>query len=392
MPPQVCLAKRFMATGGGNSIPRLTWPRVLSFRLRRQGLASRTARDRLAEAAGEATGIQAQLSSAAEIGLWCRVEGIHPRDVERALWKERTLIKTWAMRGALHLLPAEELAVYLGGLRREGLLREKQWMSRHGLKEDDFQRMSHAVSDALTSGPLTRRELADAVVSTIGRAARPWVEHTWGGVVRLACMEGLACFGPDRGREITFVSMEDWLPDFAEEPKEHAETALARRYLRAHGPASPKDFASWSGMRVTTAREIWRRMEGEIAEVSLEGRKAHILAEDLQFANQPPIESVRLLPHFDTYLLAHGDKGHLVDDTYYKHIYRKAGWVSRTLLVNGRAAGTWSARRSRSILEVEVEPFSELESDLRDLVTKEARDLGKFLGAPAQTVFQQASS
>ncbi len=365
-------------------MPRtVTERQVAAFRLSRHHLDRRAASGRLATVVGDVGGIQAQLASAARVGLWCRVGGLAPEDVDRALWKEKTLVKTWAMRGAVHLLPTQDLPLFLEGLRREGLLREKQWMSRYGLKEEDFPRMSAAIQEALASGPMTRKELADTTTGMVGEWGRPWIEHGYGGVVRLACLEGRVCFGPNRDREITFVRTDEWLPSLEETPLPDAEAELLRRYLHGFGPATPQDYAAWSGMRVRPAQATWKRLGEAVTQVSVAGREGSLLAEDvdrLLEAEPPEPPSVRLLPHFDAFLLGHRDKGHLVAEARYKRVYRKAGWISPPVLADGRIAGTWEAKHRTHEIDLTVVPFGELPSDARDALSTEAEALGRFHG------------
>jgi len=91
----------------------LSWRQVNAWRLAQQGLCPRLPRDELAQAAARCCGIQAQVMSAAEMAAWARVEGITAQDVRSALWQERTLLKTWAMRGTLHLLAASDLGLFV---------------------------------------------------------------------------------------------------------------------------------------------------------------------------------------------------------------------------------------------------------------------------------------
>ena len=89
-----------------------TWRQVHAWRLSQHCLAPRLARRGFVEAATRIGGIQAQVLSAAELALWARAEGLSREDVQRALWQERTLVKTWAMRGTLHLMAAADLPLY----------------------------------------------------------------------------------------------------------------------------------------------------------------------------------------------------------------------------------------------------------------------------------------
>ena len=370
------------------SAPRLTADRVAAFRLARHHLSRRAPRRALASVVGDVCGVQAQVAAAARLSLRARVQGLTPEDVERALWRDRTLVKTWAMRGAVHLLPAVELPTYLRALARREM-RSVGWMTRRGLPMEEIDAIVDATHAALEGGPLTRRELGARVSKALGPRARRWVEHGWGGVVRSACIRGRVCFGPNRGIEVTFVRLKDWLPRPRDVPPEEAGAGLLRRFLHVYGPATVQDFARWADLAAGDARSMWGSVREEIVQVDVEGRLAWALRGDLAALRTASLDGpvVRLLPNFDVFLLGHVDKGHLVDPAHYKRVYRKAGWISQVLLVDGRVAGVWTHRRKGSRLLLAVEPFTPLSRDVREGVEAEAADIGRFLGAACEVTF-----
>src|SRR2546421_3860838 len=87
---------------------------------------------------------------------------------------------------------------------------------------------------------------------------------------------------------------------------------------------------------------------------------------------------VKLLPAFDPFLLAHSKKHHLVEDRYYKRVYRSQGWISPVILLDGAVLGTWSHRIAGSRLTVEVAAFGKLAPSIRSGVESEAASLAKF--------------
>jgi hypothetical protein len=95
---------------------RITWEQALAWRLRRHHLVERVAPDRLVEVTAELCGLHAQLTSSAELTLWARVDGLERGAIDDALWRRRSLVKLWAMRGTLHLLPAHELGTWIAAL------------------------------------------------------------------------------------------------------------------------------------------------------------------------------------------------------------------------------------------------------------------------------------
>ena len=360
--------------------PAVSWRQVHGFRLRRHHLQRRAPRADLVGVVADLCGVQAQLSSAAELALWARVRGLKSEDVESALWRERSLVKTWCMRGTTHLLPAAEFPMYVAALRDSAVARDRNWIARYGISEREMDAMADGVVEALASRPLARRDLADRVVGLVGPKARRWVEHSWGGIVRHPCFQGRVCFGAPQGREVTFVRTDQWVAHKANLSPEDARTEMLRHYLRAYGPATSQDFLAWSGMAAKEVRAVWAGCPG-LSEVSVEGRRAWVLREDLDgLARATTMLSVRLLPSFDAYLLGHRDKSHLVDAAHYKRVYRKAGWLSPVVLVDGKVAGLWTYGTKGEKDVVTIEPFRSLSRTEREGIAAEVEDLGRFLG------------
>ncbi len=352
------------------------------FRLARHHLDRRAPREKLVEVVRELAGVQAQVLSAAYLSLWARVDGLSIAQLDAALYAERTLVKTWAMRATVHLLASRELPCYTLGLGDAWRV-HAQWLARSsGIAPEAIDAVVDAIGRGLARGPSTRKELAEHVRRELG-AELAAVITPGGGVMKHACGDGVACFGPPRGQEITFVRVDEWLPvdGWMALSKDEAEEELLRRYLRAFGPATVTDFAYWTGMPLRDARPIAGRIQGELVEVTLDGKRALLLAEDVEALERvQPSRSIRLLPNFDVYLLGHRDKSHLVDDAHYKAVYRNAGWISQTVQVDGRVAGIWTHRRSGRRLAVHVEPFEKLDQDVVASIHAEAEDLARFLG------------
>jgi len=99
-------------------VSALSWDSVLAWRLERQHLAERAPRAAALDVVADIAGLHAQVASCAELTLWARVDGLEPGAVSELLWEERALVKTWAMRGTLHLLVAAELPRYVAALSR----------------------------------------------------------------------------------------------------------------------------------------------------------------------------------------------------------------------------------------------------------------------------------
>src|SRR2546428_13405866 len=111
---------------------RISPEQVSALRLSRHHLVKRAPALALAQVAGDMAGAQAQLLSAAQISLWARTRGLSVEDVETALWRDRTLVKSWCIRGALHLIPSRDFAAFVRGSARRNES-STAWLVRAGI-------------------------------------------------------------------------------------------------------------------------------------------------------------------------------------------------------------------------------------------------------------------
>ncbi|HEY3476614.1 MAG TPA: winged helix DNA-binding domain-containing protein [Anaerolineales bacterium] len=379
----------------------VTWDQVTAFRLARHHLSERAPARTLVSVAGDMAGAQAQLLSAAQISLWARVRELRIADIEEA-FNERTLVKASCMRRTLFVVPSEHLATFVRGSGRRAE-KEIRWARGKGVPESTIDAAIEAALGALDE-PLTRPEIAQRVSQTLGVQMRAVQGGGWGrrsklaavpvgqltypvvDLLHLAAARGVVCYGPGRGNEPTFVRADAWIPGWQDVPQEQAEGLLLRRYLRAFGPATAADFALWTGITLTEARQIWAREQAELQPVDVEGWMATVLREDLDELAQASFERplVRLLPYFDTFLLGHKERDHLLPAEHRPAVYRPQGWIAPVVLVDGRVAGVWEHAREGNRLRVKVTKFRSISRRIAAGIRDEAQDLGRFLGT--QTV------
>jgi len=380
----------------------VTWEQVAAFRLARHHLSERAPAKALISVVGDMTGAQAQLLSAAQISLWSRVRDLRIAHVEEAL-SERILVKASCMRRTLFLVPAKDLAIFVRGSARRAE-KEIRWALGKGVPSRVVDAAIEAALGALDQ-PLTRPEIAERVSRTLGVRMRAVHGGGWGrrskvaavpvgeltypivDLLHLAAARGVVCHGPNRGNEPTFVRANAWIPQWQDVPVEQAEGMLLRRYLRAFGPATAADFAMWTGITLTEAREIWARVareQADIAPVNVEGWEASVLREDLSELAQAGFEGplVRLLPYFDSFLLGHKERDHLVAMQHRPKVYRPQGWIAPVVLVDGRAVAIWEHAREGNRLRVKVAKFESISRRIIVGIREEARDLSRFLGIP----------
>jgi hypothetical protein len=355
--------------------------RLRQLRLRAQRLAGPRPRD-VAEVVRAVGGLQAQDTAASRLAVRARSTGLDEAAVRRACDRDRSVVRTWAMRGTLHMVAASDagwLVALLGPGFAAGNRRRRLQL---GLDDDRCQRALEALPAVLAGGPLSRADLvaglADAGVRIEPRGQAP--AH----LVGYAAMRGLVCRGPDLdGDEPSYVLMEDWIGRGRALGPDEALAELARRYLAGHGPAAPEDLAAWSGLPVGRARHAVELVAGELDEVELGGRRLWAPAGAAAARPRAAGPVVRLLGRFDEYLLGWRGRDLILDPGSARRI-QAGGWIHPAVVVDGRVVGAWRARRAGDRLEVTVEPFGRLPSGSRPGLEAEVADLGRFLGVEAR--------
>jgi len=362
---------------------QLTWEQAIAWRLPRQHLLARAPREAMLEVVGDICGLHAQLMSSAELALWARVENLEPDAVPKALWTDRTLVKMWAMRGTLHLLPSAEFGFWQGALSTYRHYLLPVWFRAFGITREELEQLVTAVAKALDNRLLTRDELADEVARLTGsNKDGERLRQNWGVFLKPPSFRGDLCFAPISGQKVRFTHPATWINHSEHADPSTAMRAVTRHYLGSNGPATREDFARWWGMSPAPAGRAIAALGTEVVQVEIEGTKAYALAEhvsDMQRA--PEGRSVRLLPAFDQYVVGawRGCEQQL-PGPYRDRIYRPAAWISPVLLINGRMDGVWRHERKGRRLLVSIEPFVQIPKWAKEAAEREAERLASFTG------------
>lgn len=368
----------------------LTWPKVLAFWLQRHFLEERPARSNLLAVVSRICGLHAQVMSSAELAAWARIDGLDSGDVSAALWQERTLVKTWAMRWTLHLFSAVDFPLYLAASRAFGHFRREKWLKSVGITADDMNALLEGFRVTLNAEGLTREQLADAVAQHTGRPhLREMLLGGWGTLLKPGAYQGHLVFGPSSGQNVTFVSPRHWLGEFPELGTADARLETVRRYLYAYGPATPGDFASWWGAARADAKKLFRALGDELIPVFVDGRDAWALRTDADAlqATQPS-QAVRLLPGFDPYTVSlRRDCESALSAVYKGRVFRQQGWISAVVLVGGCVVGIWNYEVKKARVVVTVEPFEPLSPAIRAGIEQEAARLGVYFNTELELRF-----
>lgn len=336
-------------------------------------IAARLAAQRLSppRAAGvlEATrhllAVQAQDARGARLALRVRTpEGSHASDVDAAL-DERALLITWANRGTLHLIAAED-EPWLHALTTAPLRTgSERRLRQEGVSPAAARRGVDAIAKALAAdGPLTRGQIREV----LRRARVPSAGQALVHVLFSATLDGLIVRGPMIGAEHAFVLAVDWLGERPRVERDAALAELARRYLRGHGPADERDLARWAGLPLRDARTGLNAIASELV------RRADGLV-DLRDRPEPAtaLPPPLLLGPYDPLLLGWRSRELVLGDA--DGIVTTNGLFRPFALVDGRAAGTWALPDGR----VRMELFGPQPRATREALEREAAAVEAYL-------------
>lgn len=361
----------------------LTWHQVRRWRIRRQLLL--TPAGSPVEVARALGGIHAQVTSCSAL-----IAGI--RSVGTVDLSTRALVRTWAARGTLHLLPADELDLWVAALTARDSRRRfpPSWEREHGVSAAQLHAITDAIGTVLGATPLTRAELVEAVTAELGDPAIAAPLSTgWGALLKPAAARGLLCSGPpaDDGT-VTFVSPAAWLGRPLDPPAaDDAERAVLLRFLAANGPATAVDVGRWWGEQPAPARRMIRAAGDAVTAVTVEGEAGYVVrtGDVDELASVPdggtdPADAPLLLPGFDPWVIAPlSHRSRAVPDGRMGEVSRPAGWISPVLVVDGMVAGVWEHDGP----SITVRPFRPVP---RDAVEEAAGRYAPLLGVDAVAV------
>jgi hypothetical protein len=321
--------------------------------------------------------LQAQDYRGALWAVGLRMVGATERDIERAI-AEQTIVRTWPMRGTLHLVAAQDVRWLLALLTPRVIAQSAGRYRQLDLDEATFARSKEVFANALRGGKqLTRDEmlqcLEQAGISTAGQRGY----HLLG----RSAQDGLICFGVPRGKQQTFALLDEWIPPSNRWTRDEALAELTRRYFTSHGPATVQDLRHWAGLTAADAK-IGLEAAGKALIRTTVAERVYWMAGDLPEPNRTA-PSVHLLPGFDEYLLGYRDRSAVLDPAHAQRICPGGNGVfNPTIVIDGIVTGVWKRTLTGGALVVEAAPFRPLTPAEDEALGAAAERYGEFLGLP----------
>ncbi len=318
--------------------------------------------------------VQAQDYLAALWAVGLRARSANEQQIEQAL-ADKTIVRTWPMRGTLHFVAAADVRWMLELLTPRVVAARQRRLQQLGLDEQVIARSADVVTKALQGGKqIARTELyhvlQQANVPTDGQRGihiLGWLAH-----------DQLLCFGAREGKQPTFTLLEEWVPHAPMMQRDEALAALAQRYFTGHGPATLYDFMWWSGLTARDARV------GLAAAASQLGHEAsggvdYYFAQALPAHQQVP--NAFLLPAFDEYLVGYKDRSAVIDPAHMLQVNPGSNGVfSPIIVIDGRVVGVWKRAFKKDTVTLTIRPFTSFTEAEIEAVKTAAEGYARFVG------------
>lgn len=314
--------------------------------------------------------MQAQDLASGKWSLGVRIPGSREADIDAAL-ASGEVIRTWPMRGTIHLIHPQNARWMLeltGSRALMGL--QKRW-DYLGLDRQTVDRAADVLRDALRGGNrLTRGQcldvLSDAGIDTGPGRSYHLLWHT--------AQIGVTCIGPNEGKEQTFVLLDDWAPEQRTPDRQEALARMAQMYFQSHGPTTRLDFQGWTGLTATDTKAAID--QADLQRATWDGREVFFVDSE-----RPEPPKALLLPGFDEYMLGYKDRGLFLDPADSDKIVPGGnGMFKATVVERGKVVGTWQRKPLSKKLRVTISAFSPLTKTSREAIEARAGEYASYTG------------
>jgi hypothetical protein len=323
--------------------------------------------------------IQAQDYAGAKWSIGLRLPGSTDTDVERAII-DKKIVRSWAMRGTLHFVSAEDIGWMIALLAPSITAGNKRRYQELELDEHTMARSNEVITKALQDKIQLDRPALVAIlekngISTEGQRT-PYL-------LQRAAMDRIICQGIMRSNNPTYLLLDKTMLKNRFPDRDEAAAELALRYFTSRAPASLQDFAWWSGLSRMGASCALDSIKSKLASDEIEGQTYWFPR--AASTVKKGAASTYLLPGFDEYLLSYKDRSASMDVKRLKSLTPSNGMLPATIVVNGKVVGTWKRTFKKAKAIIASRSFTPLSSSGMRALISAAHRYGEFVEMAIET-------
>jgi hypothetical protein len=323
------------------------------------------------EVVGWLGAVQAQDYGGAKWALGLRLQGATDDDVEKA-FTDGSILRTHLMRPTWHFVTPADIRWLLALTAPRVHALNQLYYRKLELDQAIFNRSTTALENALHGGKQLTREQLRQVFHRAGISTQG--EMRMGYLMMCAELNGIVCSGGRRGKQFTYMLLDDRAPQARILARDESLAELAKRYFVSHGPATAQDFAWWSGLTVADARSGIEMVISQLIVEVIDGSE-YWFSDSMPSAIIPS-PAAYLLPNYDEYG-SYKDRSAIFEATKVNKLV-----FGHLIAIDGRIAGTWKRTLKKDTIVIETNTFAPLNEAEREAVATAARRYGAFLGLP----------
>ena len=321
--------------------------------------------------------VQAQDYAAAKWALGLRLRGGTDDGIEQA-FADGTVLRTHIMRPTWHFVTPADIRWMLMLTAPRVLVASAYYFRISELDDAVFRKSNDVLVEALQGGrQLTRTELASALQQA-GIACDNLLRL--GYIIIHAELEGILCSGARRGKQFTYALLDERAPQSRTLDRDEALAEFAMRYFTGHGPATLQDFVWWSGLTTADAKAGLEMASSRLTREVIDGQTCWS-SSDIVPADEVS-QTIYLLPNFDEYTVGYTDRSAVIDEADLPKFDVRSGVLDNTIVLNGRAVGTWKRALKKNAVVITPNLFTPLNEGEMQALIEAANRYGAFLGLP----------
>lgn len=325
------------------------------------------------ELAGWMGAMQAQDYHMAKWAMGVRLPESTEKTIEAAI-DHGEITRTHLLRPTWHFVSADDIHWMLALTAPQIKTSLKSRHKQLELSETIFNKSNTIIESALSEGKhLTREEL----VVELEKAKIATSDNRASHLLLRAELDGIICSGASRGKKQTYALLEERVPKSKPLSKEEALATLAGKYFTSHCPATLQDFAWWSGLPVTDAKNALELVKSDFVSETIDSQ-TYWLTNSFSIPGTAK-ESVHLLPAYDEFIISYKDRGASLSFENHKKAVSNNGMFWPVIVINGKVTGTWKRAIKKDNVLVETQFFEHPDKTAKSLVEEASERFGRFL-------------
>jgi winged helix DNA-binding protein len=324
--------------------------------------------------------MQSQDFAAAKWAIAQRLKNQTDISIEQA-FNNGDILRTHIMRPTWHFVTPKDIRWLLALTSPRVHRFNGYYHRRSGLDKSVFQKSNAIIQKTLQGG---KQLTCDELNTHLKRHHIPTQDLGLSFIIMQAELDGIVCSGLRRGKQFTYMLLEERVPKHKEITRDAALYELTKRYFQSHGPAQIKDFVWWSGLTVEDTR----------SGIDLNPKLHKETINDKTYWFFPPGHEIKskndnafLIPGFDEYFIAYTDRSDILEKKYAKELNQGGGMINGVVVIHGKMVGGWKRKFIKKSVVVTIRLFEKITDEQQNEIKKQAERYGTFANMPIITEF-----